>query len=296
MTTAFVAGSTGTLGTLIIDSLRRRDVQVRTLVRASNTEGRRRLEERSGVDVVVGAIGDSADTLVPALEGADIVISAVQGDPEVLIEGQANLARAAEKAGVPRWIPSDFSYDLYKVDDGDNAFSDIRRKAASAYDDITVRPTSVLPGAFLESVSQPYFEVVDWEAGTFSYWGDGDEPIEFTSYADTAEFTAEVALDPQAGRFVRIAGNVLTWLELHQALNRASGRRLELRRLGSIGDLEKEVEQRKVGSTNVFDYLAKQYFWVMSTGKARLEPLENHRYPGVTPTGAEEFYRQNLSL
>lgn len=293
MTTAFVAGATGTLGGLIIDSLLRRDVQVRALVRPGNTEGRERLEERPGVRVVQGTVSDSIDTLTRALRGVDILVSAIQGDSEVLVEGQANLARAAERAGVPRWIPSDFSYDLYKIDDGDNAFSDIRRKAATAYDELRVRPTSVLPGAFLDSVAQPYFEVVDWDNGTFTYWGDGEQPIDFTSYADTAEFTAEAALDPQAGRFVRVAGQVLTWLELHRALENASGRKLELRRLGDLDDLEAEIERRKASATGVFDYLAKQYFLVMSNGKAKLEPLDNHRYPGVAPTSAEEFYRKS---
>ncbi|MGP3915891.1 hypothetical protein [Nonomuraea sp. 10N515B] len=38
-------------------------------------------------------------------------------------------------------------------------------------------PTSVLNGAFLEILNMPFYNWVDWESGTFSYWGDGDQPV-----------------------------------------------------------------------------------------------------------------------
>jgi uncharacterized protein YbjT (DUF2867 family) len=295
MPTAFVAGATGTLGGLIVDSLLRRDVQVRALVRPGNVEGREALERRPGVEVVTGDIRDSADGLARAMNGASVVISAVLGEADVIVDGQANLLRATEKAGVARFVPSDFSYDLFRLDPSDNAWSNLRLEAHKAFGATSVAITSVLPGAFLDVVHLPYFEHVDWAAGTFSYWGDGEQPIEFTSYADTAEWTAEVAIDPTAGPTVRVAADVLTTMGLHQTLERASGRKLELRRLGGLDDLEAEIERRKVGSTNVFDYLALQYAWVMNTGKASFDRLDNDRYPGVKPTSADEFYRQALN-
>ncbi|MCT2583710.1 NmrA family NAD(P)-binding protein [Actinophytocola gossypii] len=295
MPIAFVAGATGTLGGLIVESLRRRDVQVRALVRPGNAEGRQALDGRPGVEVVEGDIRDSVDSLGRTLDGVGVVISAVLGDADVIVDGQVNLLRAAEKAGVARFIPSDFSYDLFRLDPDDNAYSNLRLEAHKAFGESPVAVTSVLPGAFLDVVHQPYFEHVDWEAGTFSYWGDGDQPIEFTSYADTAEWTAEVALDPTPGPTVRVAADILTTRGLHQTLERASGRRLEPRRLGGLDDLKAEIERRKAGSTNVFDYLALQYAWVMNTGKASFDRLDNDRYPGVEPTRAEEFYRRALN-
>ncbi|MFI9837562.1 NmrA family NAD(P)-binding protein [Nonomuraea sp. NPDC051941] len=102
--------------------------------------------------------------------------------------------------------------------------------------------TSVLCGAFLEVLNMPFYQWVDWETGTFSYWGDGDRPVDFSTYADTAEWTVEAAPDPSAaGRTVRVAGDVLTLKELHQAMERGSGRRLEARRLGSTDDQRRRV-------------------------------------------------------
>ncbi|TDD25567.1 NmrA family NAD(P)-binding protein [Nonomuraea diastatica] len=90
------------------------------------------------------------------LQGVDVVVSAVQGDAEVIIDGQLNLVRAAEKAGVPRWIPSGFSLGIDRLDHGDNDFADLRKKAAEVYRSSTVAPTSVLIGAFLEVLNMPF--------------------------------------------------------------------------------------------------------------------------------------------
>ncbi|MDP4511486.1 NmrA family NAD(P)-binding protein [Nonomuraea turcica] len=295
MSTVFVAGATGRLGRLVIDSLRRRDVQVRALVRPGNAKGRQAFDDPA-IEVVEGDIRDPADRLTRALQGVDVVVSAVQGGAEVIIDGQVNLLRAAEKAGVPRWIPSDFSLGIDRLDYGDNHFADLRKKAAEAYRSSTVAPTSVLNGAFLEILNMPFYNWVDWESGTFSYWGDGDQPVDFSTYSDTAEWTAEVALDPStAGRTVRVAGDVLTLTELHQAMERGSRRRLEPRQLGGTDDLSAEIERRKAVATDPFEYLLLQYTWAMVTGKGKLDPLDNHRYPGIQPTGAEEYFRQAMT-
>ncbi len=156
--------------------------------------------------------------------------------------------------------------------------------------------TPILIGAFLEVLNMPWYKWIDWESGVFSYWGDGDQPVDFTTYGDTAEWTAEVALDPStAGRTVRVVGEVLTLKELHQAMERGSGRRLEARCLGSTDDLSAEIERLKAVATDPFEYILLQYTLAMVTGKGKLDPLDNHRYPDVTPTSAEQFFRQAMS-
>ncbi|GAA3090887.1 MULTISPECIES: NmrA family NAD(P)-binding protein [Nonomuraea] len=294
MSTVFVAGATGTLGRLVIASLQRRGATVRALVRPGNTEGRRALGQ--DVEIVEGDIRDPADRLARALEGSDVIVSAVQGGADVIIDGQANLLSAAERAGVPRLIPSDFSLAIDRLDHGDNDFADLRKKAAESFAGSPVATTSVLCGAFLEVLNQPFYNWVDWRAGTFSYWGDGDQPVDFSTMTDTAEWTAEAALDPAtAGRTVRVAGDVLTVKELHQAMERGSGRRLQARRLGGVRELKAEIDRLQADGADPFAWLLLQYTWAMVSGKGKLDPLDNHRYPGVRPTGAEEFFRQAMS-
>src|SRR5690606_35047865 len=86
-----------------------------------------------GLELVEGDITDPPERLAEAVGDAATVISTVQGGPEVIVDGQANLVRAAEEAGARRFIPSDFAVDVTKLDDGDNFMIDWRRQAAAAY-------------------------------------------------------------------------------------------------------------------------------------------------------------------
>ncbi len=294
--TVLVVGATGTLGTQVTRSLLRRGARVRALVTPGSVRGKRAaltaLADGGRLDVVVGDITDLLDDLVRTLEGADIVVSAVQGGPDVVTDGQVNLIRAAGKAGVPRLIPSDFAVDLHRLDYGDNAFLDHRKRADEAFAEVDVAPVHVLTGAFTEVMVAPFVEIVDFDNGTFSYWGDGDEPMDFTTVADTAEYAAAVALDPGiAGRKIGFAGDVLTMKQFHAAVEEGSGRSLEARSLGSTDVLLAEIERRKQTGAGIPEYVALQYQWAMVTGKAKLDPLENERYPEVTPVPVAEFVR-----
>ncbi|ATY10762.1 NmrA family protein [Amycolatopsis sp. AA4] len=289
MTKVLVAGATGMLGSEIAASLLRRGARVRALVRpeSAGAEAARTLKEH-GAEIVQGTL----DRPGRALEGVDVVVSAVQGGPAVVVDGQLALLRAAEKAGVSRLIPSDFAVDLFRLDDGDNVFLDDRRKAHEAFAGTEVQVTSVLNGAFHEVMTAPFLEIVDWDRGTFSYWGDGDEPCDFTTVADTAAYTAAVALEEDVSGPVRVAGDVLSMKDFHAALERGSGRNLALKRLGSTEDLAAEIKRRKSAASGPTDYVALQYVWAMVTGKAKLWPLDNDRYPDIRPTGMAEFARR----
>lgn len=293
MTDVFLVGATGNLGSQIAMGLRREQVRVRALVRPTSSRGEKaRALAEQGVEIVEGALDDPAEHLARAMAGAELVISAVQGDENVVVRGQANLLRAAEKASVPRLIPSDFAIDLFRLDPGDNVFLDHRRAAHAAFTGSHVAVTSVLNGAFTEVMTAPFLEIVDWEAGTFSYWGDGEQPCDFTTVADTAAYTVAVALDPDtAGRPIRIAGDVLTMKEFHAALEHGTGRRLRLQQRGDVDDLAAEIKRRQATATHPAEYVALQYTWGMVSGKAKLDPLDNDRYPAVRPTSVAEFAR-----
>src|SRR5437879_13549985 len=78
-----------------------------------------------GAQVVEGDL-NNMESLLKATEGAPAVISAVQGEFDIIVQGQQNLLRAAEKNGVRRFVPADFSMNYFKVAEGDNDNSDIR--------------------------------------------------------------------------------------------------------------------------------------------------------------------------
>ncbi|RBQ12148.1 NmrA family protein [Spongiactinospora rosea] len=289
----FVAGATGLLGGRIVQALVDQNVSVRALVRPGAGEEKKRALTalRSGrLELVEGDITDPVERLAEVVGDATTVISAVQGGPEVIVDGQANLMRAAEKAGAQRFIPSDFAFDLTKLDDGDNFMIDWRRQAATALAGSGLDVISVLNGAFYE-VMTGFMGLIDWQGATLSHWGDPDQPLDLTSVADTAAYTAAVALDPAATGTLRFAGEVMSMRDFHDAVQRGSGRTLRLRHFGTADDLRAEIARQAALTHNPFDYVALQYQWCMVSGKAKFDSLDNARYPNVTPSSLTDFVR-----
>ena len=85
-----------------------------------------------------------------AFAGASCVVSALNGLKAVILGTQSKLLSAAIAAGVPRFIPSDFSLDYTKTRPGDNRNMDLRRKFMTVADGSGLRVTSILNGAFAE--------------------------------------------------------------------------------------------------------------------------------------------------
>jgi nucleoside-diphosphate-sugar epimerase len=295
-TPVFIVGATGLLGSRIAATLLESGQSVRALIRPGTSEEKRlalgALEAR-GLEVVEGDLTDPVEKLAVLMDGVSTVVSAVQGGPDVVVDGQVNLLRAAEHAGVRRLIPSDFAIDITKLDQGDNAMIDWRRQAAERFQGTDVEVVSILNGAFME-VMIGFMELVDWERGTVSHWGDPDQPLDLTTVHDTAAYTAAVAVDQQLSQssVLRFAGDVLSMRQFHQAVEVGSGRVLEFRTLGTADELRTEIARRAEGTQNPFVYVGLQYQWCMVTGKAKFESLDNERYPEVKPTSMEDFVRE----
>jgi uncharacterized protein YbjT (DUF2867 family) len=281
--------------------LERGDASVRALIRPGGYGGEkgRKLEglRSRGVQTVEGDLL-APESLPAACAGVDTVISAVQGGEDVIVHGQTNLIEAADRAGVPRMIPSDFSVDLYKLDYEDHVWLGLRKRANEGFHGKTIRPTPVLQGAFMEVVVNPLVGLVNWEQGTFTYWGDGEQPCDFTAIADTARYTAAAALDDGLrGRALRIAGDVLTMRQLHERFQEFAGRELKVRHAGTVEDLRRLIDETKrKDPANQPAYAFPQYVWAQVSGKGKLDPLDNGRYADIRPTTMRELLSQNPSL
>lgn len=300
--TVLVVGVTGMLGHQVAEALLERGgATVRALVRPGGhaAEKGRKLQELSGrgVQMVEGDLL-APESLPAACAGVDTVISAVQGGEDVIVRGQINLIEAADRAGVPRMIPSDFSVDLHKLDVDDHVWLGFRKRADEAFNGKAIQPTPVLQGAFMEVVVNPLLGLVDWERGTFTYWGDGEQLCDFTTIADTARYTAAAALDDGlAGRSLRVAGDVLTMRQLHERFQEFAGRELKARHAGTVADLRQLIDEtRRKDPANQSAYAFFQYIWAMVSGKGKLDPLDNGRYPEIRPMSMREFLSRNPSL
>lgn len=299
--TVLVVGVTGMLGSQIAsDLLKQGNCQVRALIRSGGYSHKKAeiIKNLSNMGLATFE-GDllSLNSLFSVCENVDTIVSAVQGNEELIVKGQTNLIEAAEKTGVTKIIPSDFTVDLHKIDYQDSVWLAPRKQANEAFEGKSVRPISVLNGAFMEVAINPMLGIVNWDANSFTYWGDDQILCDFTSIQDAAKFTAALAVDDSfAGRSLRIAGDVLTMKQLHSLYEKFAGRKLEYRCGGSIDELKEKIaiiQERE--PENVAAYGLYQSLCVMMSGKGKLNPLDNTHYPDIEPLTFQDFLSLNPS-
>lgn len=292
----FIAGATGLLGTKLVDAALKKHTKVRTLIRDLNPSAKAKKQQLEGwasrgVALVAGDVMDR-ESLMGVVKGSDVVISAVGNVESILDIGQKNLIYASKAAGVKRFVPSDFSVDYFKADLGDNYNLDYRINTFAFLKASGVPWTSVLNGAFTEVQFTDFAGLLDQKEGTFSYWGDGETPCDFTVTDDAAAYTIAAALDPEMeNRVCRVAGDVLSMKAVKSVTEKVLGRALKEIRRGSVDDLLDWIADRKKAAMSHFDYLAAQYHYLMVSGKGKLEPLDNDRYPDIRPVGVEAYLR-----
>ena len=117
------------------------------------------------------------------------------------------------------------------------------------------------------------------------YWGDADQRMDFTTIDDTAAFTASAALDASTPRALRIAGDQLSARELTEVVSEVTGEKFRLFRAGGLGALNALIKVTRAlapGGEQLYPaWQGMQYMRDMFDGRAKLEPLDNDRYPGM---------------
>lgn len=299
--TVMLAGATGMLGARIAHHLlETEDVALRLLVRPATLAdpGKRSgldpLVER-GAEVIGGDVTDP-DDLGRATDGVDVVVSAVQGGREVIVDRQIALARAAASNGVRRILPSDFALDLFKATPGEHLPFDLRREADEAIASLGMEQIHVLTGAFLDTLATGAGIVeFDDEAGVASFWGTGEERFDATTVDDTAHYAARVAVDASVppGKFA-VAGQQVSFGDIVSAVERGRGRRYERRSRGTTEDLRAWIaSRREAGETTTAMYGTCQFY--MLTRQTALDDLRNDRYPDIEPVTLAQLPTQKAA-
>ena len=288
--TIVLAGATGDLGFRIAQALLRRGAVVRALVRPGNTKPEVTSLRDLGAEIVEIDF-ESVTALTITCAGADCVVSALSGLRDVIVDGQKRLLDAAVAAGVPRFIPSDYSIDYTKLPIGSNRNLDLRREFNRRLDQAPIQATSILNGMFTDLLTGQA-PVVLFGLKRVLYYGNADQPLDFTTTANTAEFTAAAALDPSTPRYLRVAGEVATVRGLQAAASAATGEPFKLLRVGPLGVLGAMIKVTKTlmpASDDVFPpWQGMQYLHNMFTGLPKLAPLDNARYPDIRWTSVRE--------
>lgn len=275
-----IAGVTGQLGGRIARILLNQNIAVTALVR-SETQATQVRSDFPGSEVRVVDYGTGAG-LTDAVSGARCIISALSGLSSVILDAQTRLAEAAITAGVERFVPSDFSVDYRGLErDGTNRNLDLRRVFQRRLDDMPLQSSSVLNGAFLDMLTGQMPIILFGLRRVFCV-GDPDQPYDFTTIDDTARYTAAVALDDRAPRWLRIAGEQISPRNLADLLSDITGKKFGLLGPISLKTFDRMIRLTKLttSTSNALypPWQGMQYLRDMSSGAVAMHTLDNDRY------------------
>ena len=281
-----VAGPTGDLGSRITRALVRRGATVRALGRPDAGEREIARVAELGASAVRADPSNSA-SLAAALKGTSCVVSALNGLRDVIVGRQGMLLDAAVSAGVPRFIPSDYSADFTKTRPGDNRNFDFRREFMQRADSAPIQVTSILNGAFMDMLGAE-MPIIQPGICRVLYWHDADQLLDFTTKDDVAAYVAAAAMDDATPRILRIAGDSVSARGIAAAMTEVTGERFRTLWAGTLGSLGAMIRVAKLvspGADAAFPpWQGMQYMRDMFSGRGKLQPLDNARYPDLVWT------------
>lgn len=287
-----VAGATGNLGNRIVKALLTQGAEVIALSRDGADEEKVSSLRTLGAEVMLVDPSD-VESVSKALKGMDCVVSALQGLHDVIVVAQTVLLEAALKAGVPRFIPSDFSVDFRGRPEGENRNFDLRSEFHQTLDKAPIATTSIFNGAFTDILTYnvPFFDSKNKIVG---YWDDPDWHVDFTSMDDTAAYTAACALDVGTPKALCIASFQVSANDLAQFTKEFLGTPFALVNLGSREDLaennKRDRAEHPEGETQLYaSWQGSQYLLSMFSSHHR--SLDNDRYPQLKWAKLEDVIR-----
>ena len=202
-----LAGGTGLLGTQVTRLLTARGLQLRVLTRDPS-----RAQHLAGapVEIIAGDVRDG-DAVERAVAGSRIVISAIQGfsgtgdaNPQTVdLQGNGTLIQAAQKAGVEHFVlvsvhgaAPTHPMELFRM-----KYLAEQELKASGLSWTIIRPTAYME-TWLTLIGEPLVKT-----GKTRIFGRGDNPINFVSAHDVAQFiVCAVAETNMHGAQVEVGG------------------------------------------------------------------------------------------
>ncbi len=278
-----VAGGTGELGGRIVKALLDNRAEVRVVARPGSNPAKINELKKLGATVLTVNTADITD-MTNACAGASCVVSALSGLRETVIDAQTILLDAAVAAGVPRFIPSDYSIDFTKLPAGRNRNLDWRREFHAYLDSTPIAATTIFNGAFADMITGQ-MPLVLFKLNRVLVWGNADQRMDFTTMDDTAAFTANAALDGATPRYLRIAGDQISSRELTAVVSNVTGDAYSLLRPGGLGLLSTMISVARFvapGAAEVYPaWQGMQYMRDMLDGRGKMAAVDNDRYPNL---------------
>lgn len=286
-----VAGATGSLGGKIVKALLAKKAEVRAIVRLETNKNKIKELEQLGVKVFQVDTGRKSEISKHCI-GASCFVSALSGLRETIVDSQKIFLDAVVEAGVPRFIPSDYSSDFTNLREGQNRNLDLRREIHKYLETAPIKATTIFNGPFMDLLTTD-MPLILFKQRRILCWGNADQIIEFTTTDNVAEFTAEVAMDESTPRYLRIAGDRLSCNDFVELLSEITGKKYRLFRPGGIGLLNFLIKVTKFFSPSEKElypaWQGMQYMRDLMEGRIIFQQYDNNRYPNIHWTSVSAF-------
>jgi nucleoside-diphosphate-sugar epimerase len=292
-----LAGATGNLGGKIATALVAKGAEVRAIVRHETDAIKIKNLEEKGV-LVFQVDTSNKSEISKHCSGALCMVSALAGLRETVIDTQKIFLDAAIEAGVPRFIPSDYSSDFTNLVEGKNRNLDFRREFHTYLDSKPIQATTIFNGPFMDLLTTD-MPLILFKKQRILCWGNPDQIVEFTTTYNVADFTAEAALDDNTPRFLRIAGDRLSCNDFVKLLTEITIEKYKLFRPGGIGLLNTVITLTRFFSPSKNElypaWQGMQYMRDMMEGRIIFQEYANDRYSNVNWTSAKDFLIKEIS-
>lgn len=296
-----IAGITGTMGVLLTGEALKRGHKIRGITR-SKSKVPEALQNSSRIEILETPNYFDEDALEKACAGCDAIICAYPIVPRMQLEAQLFLLRAAERAGVKKFVAATWNGDFRRLQLGDMESYDplicLRTQAALQ---TTIKPNYVFIGVFAETMFARYHpdsvEETWWmhDRKEVKTWGTGDEPLTVTPQRDAAAYTIHLIERDDAAQ----GGDwyLYSWRcslrEAAKVFVRATGLPKEIAIQGPVEDLvAMEKDRRAKGSKlNYWEYLGLTYWVNLLTNKLEgAEDDRNEEFPEDCRTDMGEWF------
>jgi len=289
-----IVGASGNLGTLLTkEALKKPNLQVSILVR--NPEKVADLAEevkKSGGNVIKGDLAD-----IPSLQGATkgihtVIFCSTVHDEKVFHDGHIALFKDAEANGVTRIVPNIFSTYVKGIPREETSRYKLFEQKDKLDDDYlktsNLKKLTIYCGTFMET----YFLYQKFGPGS---WGEPNQPLCLTSYADTAAFTIAAVANPEQTGDLCIYGDYLSVKQTTDIYNKVRGANVEAKHNGSLAELKNLFEESLKGQ-DFMKILYNQLYLVVYDDRSNPKKNDNEKYPEVKFTSFEEFVKQHPEL
>jgi uncharacterized protein YbjT (DUF2867 family) len=296
-----VAGATGNLGFRIVKALLKEDAEIRVVVRSNSDVEKIKILKNAGVKIY-NVSNWNVEELKIVCTDVSCVVSSLSGLREVVIDAQKILLDAAIAAGVPRFIPSDYSLDFTKFSYGENRNLDLRREFHEYIDKTPIAATSIFNGAFMELLTNE-MPMILFKQKIVLYWGNADYQWGFTTMDNTAAYTAKVAMETITPRYLRIAGDLIHPRAVKAVVSDVTGKKFRLFSPGGkrlLGIIIKIARKFAPAEKELYPaWQGMQYMHNMIDERSKIATLDNDRYPEIKWTKVKDLllqYQQDNNL